>query len=114
MAVRMNTTTANYIAYQMAYNMFTGGVVDVKVYTGTQPATAGGSHSDTLLSTINITGSWNAAASKKVTHDLTSAQDGSAAATGTAGWARLSYGGTTRADCDVSGSINRGQMGSGI
>ncbi len=110
MALRVNAATGNYVAYNaVTSGIFLSGTCDVLVYTGTQPATVGGSHSDTLLVTINVTGSWGAGASKKTVHDLSSAY-GTAVATGTAGWARLKYGGTTQMDVDISGGGGGGTL----
>ena len=85
MAVRLNTAARNGILDSGA-NHFNGGTL--KIFTGTQPATGGGSHSDTELASGTISSpAFAAASSGSVSPNAT--WTASIGANGTAGWARL-------------------------
>ncbi len=110
MVLRVNEATGNYVAYSSINSaVFISGTADIYIYTGTQPATVGGGHADTLLVQVYMTGSWGAGASKKTIHDLSNAY-GTAVATGTAGWARMKYNGITHMDVDISGGGGGGTL----
>jgi hypothetical protein len=84
----------------------------IKIYTGTQPATGGGSLSgNTLLGTLTLSDPAAGAASGG---DLTLSpitEDSSADATGTATWARVADSdGNTVFDCDVSATGGGGTI----
>ncbi|GGR51925.1 hypothetical protein [Streptomyces roseolus] len=97
MAVRLSASLANSLANAVddAVNAGTGAGT-IKIYTGSQPATADTAASGTLLATFTLSDpAFGAAASGTITLNgvpLTVA----AAATGTAGWFRMeSNGGAT-------------------
>ncbi len=88
MAIRFNTETRNLIVEAITGAM---GAATLRVYTGTQPASAGTAPSGTLLVEIPLQG-FNAAASGSATLYTASPVQGTAVASGTAGWARLTDG----------------------
>lgn len=88
MTIRLNTAMRNTIADNIASII---GYATLKVYTGTQPATGDTAATGTLLVEITLQG-FNAAASGQVTLSTASPVQGTAVASGTAGWARLTDG----------------------
>ena len=88
MTIRLNTAMRNAIADSITSLM---GYATLKVYTGTQPATGETAASGTLLVEITLQG-FNAAASGQATLYTGSPVQGTAVASGTAGWARLTDG----------------------
>lgn len=88
MTIRLNTAMRNTIADSIASII---GYATLKVYTGTQPATGDTAATGTLLVEITLQG-FNAAASGQVTLSTASPVQGTAVASGTAGWARLTDG----------------------
>lgn len=104
MAVRLSATLANALANSVDDTVNGGtGAGTIKVYTGTQPATADTAASGTLLATFTLGDpAFGAAASGVITLSgvpLTVA----AVATGTAGWFRIeSNGGATLSVLDGS------------
>ena len=95
MATRINTATRNLMV-----DSLNGTLAELKVYSGSQPATADTAASGTLLVTIDITNGFNTAANGAAT--LVATETGTAVASGTAGWARLQdAAGTYRVDGTV-------------
>lgn len=90
MAIRLATATRNALANAFVTQADSGtGAATVKIYTGTQPASANDAASGTLLVTFTLSDpSFGAAAAGGVTLSGTP-KSASAAATGTAGWFRL-------------------------
>lgn len=102
MALKLSTDLKNYIINQgivkmMAGTMGTGGSTSINIYTGSQPATADLGTSGTLLCTIVGIG-WGGTTGDASTVGCTSGTLGfastvgylgTAATTGTAGWARM-------------------------
>ncbi len=71
----------------------TGGHGSIKIYTGSQPATADTSPTGTLLVTLELnTPAFNAASGGVKQINLATAISANAIANGTAGWARLTNG----------------------
>lgn len=88
--MKLTTALRSTIAQEIIAAMATGTASTpmIEIYTGSVPATMGGSISDTLLAELAMT---NAAATETggvITLD-TITNDSSANATGTAGWARI-------------------------
>jgi hypothetical protein len=100
----MSTDLKNYVINQgvikqMAGTMGTGGTASLKIYTGSQPASADSATSGTLLCTIsNIAwgGSNGTIGATSGTTDLasTAGYSGTAATGGVAGWGRMEAFGT--------------------
>jgi len=91
MTIRLDLSVRNAIVDAITTQLGTG---DVKIYTGTQPASADDAASGTLLCTIPISSGMTTASAGS--SSLASApESGTAVATGTAGYARL-----------ISGSYN--------
>ncbi len=88
MTIRLNTAMRNAIADSITSLM---GYTTLKIYTGTQPATGDTAASGTLLVEITLQG-FNAAASGQATLYTGNPVQGTALASGTAGWARLTDG----------------------
>lgn len=107
MAVKLNANLKNYIINQeiitqIAGTSGTAGTASLLIYTGSQPANADAVATGTLLCTIGSIG-WNLATAG--TAALCGTYSGTAATTGTAGWARMSTvnsNGTFCIDGDVS------------
>ncbi len=87
MPLKLAAGPRNYLAQYIAYSFGTGFLY---LYTGTQPVSGGGSHSDTKLASFYLpssyleskgTGDWGLAAAYNPTNT-------SAIAAGTIGWAR--------------------------
>ena len=85
MTIRFNTAQRNMLADAIASDI---GGYTLSIYTGSQPATANDAASGTKLVDISING-FNAAASGSATLDTSSPNVGTAVATGTAGWGRI-------------------------
>ena len=105
MAFRLNLTMKNSIVNDaievIAGTTGTAGTAVMKIYTGSQPATADDATSGDLLVTLSSI-SWDLCTGG--TSALTSTVEGTNSATGTAGWARLETigaSGTFRLDGDV-------------
>jgi len=104
MALRLSTDLKNYIVNQgiikqLAGTMGTGGTSSLKIYTGSQPASADDGTSGTLLCTIiNIgwggTNGTVGATSGTAAFASAGGYTGTAVTSGTAGWARLETVGT--------------------
>lgn len=88
MAIRFNTETRNMIVDAITAIM---GSATLRIYSGSQPATAGTAATGTLLVEIPLQG-FNAAATGVATLYTGTPIQGIAVATGTAGWARLTDG----------------------
>ncbi len=86
MVTRLNDSSRDQQLYGVELNWAYG---TFKLYTGTQPGSAGGSHSDTLLATFTFNGF--GAKSSGVMPVTTGAMTlpVTAAATGTVGWGRI-------------------------
>lgn len=111
MATRITVARANAAVDSHTAALDAGaGAATVKIYTGTQPATADTAASGTLLATITCSDpSFGAAASKTATANAIAAV--AASATGTAGWFRAaSSTPTTVLDGSVSATGGGGQM----
>lgn len=91
MAVRLATATRNALADAVATRADLGAAAaTVKIYTGTQPASANTAPSTTLLATFTLNDpSFNAAASGAISLITSPAISTTGAATGTAGWFRM-------------------------
>jgi hypothetical protein len=87
MTIRFNTATRNFLADTLGTAMASA---TLSIYTGSQPATANDAASGTKLVDIAIT-SFNAASSGTATLNTTSPNVGTAIATGTAGWGRITH-----------------------
>lgn len=113
MAIKLNTGARNIIVDNLT-NAILGGNAELRLYTGTVPASADTAPTGTLLVTIDISiaGNWNAAAAGSAT--LVASATGVAVAAGTAGYGSLQdtggtyrvYGsvGTTGTDFIISGT----------
>ncbi len=88
MAIRFNTETRNMIVEGITGAM---AYATLRIYTGSQPATGGTAATGTLLVEITLQG-FNAAATGVATLYTGSPIQGTAVASGTAGWARLTDG----------------------
>lgn len=87
MTIRFDTATRNFLADTLGTAM---GSATLSIYTGSQPATANNAASGTNLVDISIT-SFNAASSGTATLNTSSPNVGTAVATGTAGWGRITH-----------------------
>jgi hypothetical protein len=86
MALRYNTTLRNSLANALSDNFGAGSLL--YIYTGAQPASANTAASGTLLCTITLPATpWAAAVNGAIAKQGT--WSGTAVATGTAGYARL-------------------------
>ena len=101
MALRFSTDLKNYIVnkgvvVQMAGTWGTAGTAEIKIYTGSQPASADSEATGTLLCTIISIGWSDGVGATGGTAGLanTAGYTGTAATTGTAGWARIQRVGT--------------------
>lgn len=107
MPLRINTAAQNGII-DLFGDYFNGGVIEVR--TGSQPASANNAASGTLLGTINIPATAFAAPGSGSVAK-TGTWSGTAAASGTAGWARMrNSGDTIRLDGTVTTSGGGGQF----
>lgn len=113
MAVRLATATRNALADAVTTRADSGtGAATIKVYTGSQPASANDAATGTLLATFTCSDpSFGAAASGVITLAGTP-KTATAAATGTAGWFRLESNTavTTVIDGSVTASGGGGDM----
>ena len=106
MPLRLPTGTRNSIVD--AVTALVGSTGTLKIYSGSQPATANDAASGTLLATVTM-GAWGAASSG--TANGADPVSVNASATGTAGWFRAaSSGGTTVFDGDVTATGGGGVM----
>lgn len=104
MALRLSTDLKNYIinqgiVKQMAGTMGTGGTASINLYTGSQPASADSGTSGTLLATIIGIGWGGSNGTIGSTQGLVAfgtagGYTGTAATSGTIGWARMECVGT--------------------
>lgn len=120
MAFRMNDGLKNYLCDTgvvtiMAGTTGTGGTASLRLYTGSQPASATEGSTGTLSGTwgtllVEITGiGWSAATSGTSTFATAGGYTGTAVTTGTVGWGRMETigaSGTYRIDGDVGTSGN--------
>src|SRR5271157_278074 len=92
MAIQLNNTLANYIVNSGVVAVLGNGTAVLRVYSGNQPSTAGGSTAGcTML--VQIGGlAW--ATGSNGTAALSNSPTGTAGVSGTAGWARLMDTGT--------------------
>jgi hypothetical protein len=88
MTIRLSTTMRNAIADAIAGMM---GYATLKIYTGTQPASGDTAATGTLLVDITLAG-FNPSASGSATLNTSMPVQGTAVASGTTGWARLTDG----------------------
>ena len=104
--LRIPTATRNAVVD--AVTALVGSTGTLKIYSGSQPASANDAASGTLLATVTM-GAWgSASAGTAAGADPVSVN---AAATGTAGWFRAaSSGGTTVFDGDVTATGGGGTM----
>ncbi len=91
MAVRIATATRNAMMDALAAKVDGGtGAGRLKVYSGTQPANANTTATGTLLVTFTLNDpAFGASAAGVITLSVSPSITATAAATGTAGWARL-------------------------
>lgn len=102
MAVRLSASLANDLANAIKTAVDAGAAGKIKIYTGSQPATADTAVSGTLLATFTLSDPSFGAASGGVITLAGVPLTVAAAATGTAGWFRL----MTSADASVlDGSV---------
>ena len=87
MATRFNTAKQNALA-----DAGVASLTQVDIYTGTQPASANSAASGTLLGTVTAI-TWGAGSSGVAT--ASGSTDGTAGASGTAGWGRFRNAGDT-------------------
>jgi hypothetical protein len=87
MAIRFNTATRNALADTLGAAM---AYATLSIYTGTQPATANDTATGTKLVDVTIN-AFNAASTGTATLDTSSPNVGTAVATGTAGWGRITH-----------------------
>lgn len=108
MTLRFTSATANAQADALDDRINTGGAGSIKIYTGTQPATADTAVSGTLLATFTLSNPAFGAASSGVITLAGVPKTVAAAATGTAAYFRLANGsGTTVLDGSVGTSGNQ-------
>jgi hypothetical protein len=107
MAVRLSANLANSLAD--AIDTFLGNAGTIKIYTGSQPATADSAATGTLLATFTLGSPGFGAASAGVITLSGTPLTVAAAATGTAGWFRMwkSDGTTAVLDGSVGTSGNQ-------
>lgn len=106
MAVRLSASLANTLAD--AIDSALGNAGTIKIYTGSQPATADTAASGTLLATFTLGSPGFGAASAGVITLNGTPLTVAAAATGTAGWFRMATsGGSTILDGSVGTSGNQ-------
>ncbi len=108
MAVRLAVALANTLADAIDAAVNTGGAGTIKIYTGSQPATADIAASGTLLATFTLDNpGFGTASGGTVTLNGTP-RTVAASNTGTAGWFRIaSGGGSTILDGSVGTSGNQ-------
>lgn len=84
----------------------------IRIYSGTQPATADTTASGTLLAELTVSGAFGTVSSEGVLTVGAVTQDSSANATGTAGWFRVvaSNGTTVVIDGSVTATGGGGQL----
>lgn len=87
MTIRFNTAERNSIADFLAGQL---AGATLTIYTGTQPADGNSAATGTKLTDVTING-FNAAANGSATLDTTTPNVGTAVATGTAGWGRITH-----------------------
>lgn len=104
MAFKANTDTRDTMLAAIN-TAFTGALSStLKIYTGTQPATAGGAHADTELASFDMqagTG-FNSPSGGSMAWNFTIAMSTTAGASGTAGWFRWTLHGNETMDGDVT------------
>lgn len=112
MTLRMSTAVRNLIADAF------GGAFDstgrINVYTGSQPASAADSHSDTLLATLTLAADSFAAASGGTVAANAIASDTAADAAGHPGWLRLYRTGDTAPNLSAGASDRRVDLSCGV
>lgn len=112
MAIRLATATVN-AKCDAAVDRIDGGPAagTIKIYTGTQPATANDSASGTLLATFTLADPAFSAASAGVATLLGTPRTTTGAAAGTAGWFRAADStGATVFDGSITTSGGGGQL----
>lgn len=109
MTLRYNATLRNAHATAIATEAGTG--AQIKLYTGTQPASVATAPSGTLLGTLTVAGTFGTAAGGVLTFG-TVTSDTSADAGGTAGWFRVmkSDGTTGVLDGNITATGGGGDM----
>lgn len=107
MAFRLNDDQRNAVVAAFG-EQFDGGTLTI--FTGTQPASGGGSHTDDTLVTITLPSpAFGAPSAGVIEKDGT--WSGTAAASGVAGWARLEAASTGEiVDADVSETGGGGEI----
>lgn len=112
MATRIATAARNAAADAVVDLLDGGtGAGTIKIYTGTQPASAQDAVSGTLLATITLTDPAFGAASTGVATLAGTPLSGTGVAAGTAGWARLAdSAGATVLDGSVTATGGGGQI----
>jgi hypothetical protein len=104
MALGISTTVRNSMLNQIEAAIDAGGAGTIKIYDGSRPATGG--TATTLLVTLTFSATSAPAASGGVL-TFNAITNGTAVATSTATWARISSGGGTFVfDCNVGTSVS--------
>jgi hypothetical protein len=110
MAIRMTNAAKDAILDSGFDAIFNSGTL--VIYTGSQPASATASATDTVLATITLPADAFAASSSGSKAKSGTWQDASADGTGTAGWFRLKTSGDTNAathtESRLDGSVGEG------
>lgn len=112
MATRLPTATRN-AACDAVVDLFDGGpsAGTIKIYTGSQPASANDAATGTLLATVTLSDPAFGAASTGVATMAGTPLSGTGVAAGTAGWARLADStGATVLDGNVTATGDGGQI----
>ncbi len=111
MPTRFNTSEKNTLMDLFRTQFFADAPRTIKMYTGTQPALGGGSHSDTLLVTLTIQGWANASGGSIV---MNATDTPTVVANGTVGWCRIedqvAGGAVTIVDLSVTGIGGGGDL----
>lgn len=112
MATRLATATRNAAADAVVDLLDAGsGAGTIKIYTGSQPASANDAPTGTLLVTVNLADPAFGAASTGVATLAGTPLSGTGVAAGTAGWARLAdSAGATVLDGSVTATGGGGQV----
>jgi hypothetical protein len=110
MVIRLATATRDALANAITTRADSGtSAATIKVYSGTQPASANSAASGTLLATFTCSDpSFGASSTGVITLDITPAVTTTGAAAGTAGWFRLEANGATATVLDGSVTASGG------
>ncbi len=107
MAVKITAGVRDALLYTVGQDF---GYGSLHVYTGTQPASAGGTHSDTTLASWTLAGFNTASGGSMALNVGALTQPVTAPATGTAGWARATDNSTKQLDMVVTATGGGGDL----